>query len=109
MKINDKIVNYEISNNLHKSTTNAPEKIAEKQSLEKSEFGEKDQLKQDVIVELSQSSKEVQQIKEIISSAPDIREDKVAALKKKIESGEYKIDSDGIASKIVDDFLDELF
>lgn len=109
MKINDKIVNYEIGNNLHKSPTNAPEKIAEKQSLEKSELGEKDTLKQDVIVELSRSSKEVQQIKEIISSTPDIREDRVAALKDKIESGEYKIDPDGIAGKIIDDSLDEIF
>lgn len=109
MEINNKIANYEINNNLHKSPTNATEKIVEKQSLEKPELNEEGQSKQDVVVELSQSSKEVQQIKEIISSAPDIREDKVAALKEKIESGEYKIDPDAIADKIVDDSLDEIF
>ena len=109
MKINDKIINYEISSKLHKSTINTPDKVSEKQSLEKLELEENNQRQQDVIVELSQSSREVQQIKEILSSAPDIREDKVAALKEKIESGEYKIDPEGIASKIVEDFMDDLF
>jgi len=109
MKIDDKIIHYEISNQLHKSTTNSTEKIAEKQSTEKSEIEGQNQLKEDVIVDLSRTSKEVQQIKGVISSMPDVREDKVAALKEKIESGKYEIDPEVIAGKLVDDSIDELF
>ncbi|GAB7078985.1 flagellar biosynthesis anti-sigma factor FlgM [Megalodesulfovibrio paquesii] len=39
-------------------------------------------------------------------SAPDIRKDKVAAIKAQIAAGEYTMDSQKIAAKIVQDDLD---
>ena len=108
MKVDDKTITSEISKYLSKSTPNATEKIEEKQLSDKQEVDGKDRSGQDTIVSLSQASKEAQQIEEIILSEPDIREDKVAALKEKIESGRYKVDHNRVADKLVDAFLDEL-
>ena len=109
MKIDDKIINYEISKYLSKSTPNATEKIAEKQLSDEQKVERKDRSEQDTVVNLSQASKEAQKIKEIILSEPDVREDKVSALKESIESGRYRIDHNGVADKLVDAFLDEIF
>jgi len=59
-------------------------------------------------VNLSQASKEAQKIKEIIASEPDVREDKVADLKERIESGRYTIDHAKVADKLVNELIDEL-
>ena len=108
VKIDDKTITSEISKYLSKPTPNETEKIEEKQLSCEQKVEGKDISAQDTIVNLSQASKEAQQIKEIISSEPDIREDKVAVLKEKIESGRYKVDHNRVADKLVDAFLDEL-
>jgi len=107
VKIDDKTVTYEISQYLSKSAPNETAKTEEKQVSGEQKIDEKDTSSQDTIVNLSQASKEVQQIKEIIASEPDIREDKVAVLKEKIESGRYKVDHNRVADRLVDSFLDE--
>ena len=109
MKIDDRILNYEISKQLPNSTQNATEVKKEKQLSDQQQVEEKAQSDQDTIVNLSQTLKETQLIKEIISSEPDIREDKVFELKEKIESGKYTIDNDAVADKLVDSFIDEIF
>ena len=108
MKVDDKTITYEISKHLSKFIPNETEKIEEKQLSDKQKVDTKDTSGQDTIVNLSQASKEAQQIKEIISSEPDIREDKVAVLQERIESGRYKVDHNRVADKLVDTFLDEL-
>jgi len=108
VKIDDKTITYEISKYLSKSTPNKTEKIEGKQLSDKQKVDTKDTSGEDTIVNLSQASKEAQQIKEIIAAEPDIREDKVADLKEKIESGRYKVDHNRVAEKLVDTFLDEL-
>ncbi len=46
---------------------------------------------------------------DIARNTPDVREDKVAELKKKIESGEYKVSSENIADGILREAIkDEL-
>jgi negative regulator of flagellin synthesis FlgM len=106
MKIDDKIINYEINQYLPKSPPNAAEKVDEKAiSNEQKVEGSADQ---DAIVNLSQASKEAQKIKEIIASEPDVREDKVADLKERIESGRYPIDHAKVADKLVNELIDEL-
>ena len=108
MKVDEKTITYEISKHLSQSTPNETEKIEEKQLSDKQKVDANDRSGQDTIVNLSQASREAQQIKKIISSEPDIREDKVAALKEKIESGQYKVDHNRVADKLVDAFLEEL-
>ena len=46
-------------------------------------------------------------IKTQISSEPEIREGQVAELKAKIKSGEYKVDSESLARKLLEDALNE--
>jgi flagellar biosynthesis anti-sigma factor FlgM len=108
MKIDDKMIHYEISKYLPQSTPNTTEKIDEKRLPDDQRAERKEGPEQDTIVNLSRASKEAQQIKEIISSEPDIREDVVSVLKEKVESGKYTIDHDRVADKLVDASLDEL-
>jgi negative regulator of flagellin synthesis FlgM len=109
MKIDDKILNYEISKYLPKSTQNATEKIGEKPLSEEQKVEGSERPDQDTIVNLSQASREVQKIREIILSEPDVREDKVSDLKERIESGRYTIDHKAVADKLVNELIDDLF
>jgi negative regulator of flagellin synthesis FlgM len=106
MKIDDKIINYEINKYLPKSPPNAAEKLDEKRVSDEQKVG--GSADQDAIVNLSQASKEAQKIREIIASEPDVREDKVADLKERIESGRYTIDHAQVADKLVNELIDEL-
>lgn len=108
MKINDQIINYEINQKLPKPSQDITEGIGGKQSSDDQKVEEKNQAGQDTVVHLSQTSKEVQTVNEIISSEPDVREEKVAELKERIESGNYEVDHKAVADKIVDSFINEI-
>jgi negative regulator of flagellin synthesis FlgM len=53
----------------------------------------------------SGQSYELSRIREAVENAPDIREEKVALLKKMIASGEYKVNSREVAEKMIKEFL----
>ena len=59
-------------------------------------------------VDLSPSSRMIKKIEEVALSAPDTRADKVAALKKKVESGTYQVNSDELAGKMLKESIVEL-
>ncbi len=59
-------------------------------------------------VDLSPSFKMIKKIEATALSAPDTRADKVAALKKKVESGTYQVNSDKVAGKMLQEFIVEL-
>ena len=46
-------------------------------------------------------------IKSLINSEPEVRTDKVAELKDRIKSGEYKVDSDKLSKKMIEDAFQE--
>lgn len=50
---------------------------------------------------VSQTAKDYQIARTAVSKASDIREDKVAMLKAKVDSGEYQVGSDDFASKLL--------
>ncbi|MCR5793176.1 MAG: flagellar biosynthesis anti-sigma factor FlgM [Lachnospiraceae bacterium] len=58
---------------------------------------------------LSQTGKDLQVAKEAVKSAPDIREDRVAELKAKIQSGEYNVSAEDFADKLVEKYMTKLF
>lgn len=62
-------------------------------------------------VDMSERAKSYQKALEIARATPDVREDRVAALKKQIQDGTYKIDSgaiaDGIAREAIIEHLAE--
>lgn len=106
MKIDSRIANYEIN----KQPSNPATHINDGQPLSDGrELKEKKTEGQDSIVNISQASKEVRLAREVIGPTPDIREDKVAEFKAKIESGNYRIDHQAVADKLVDAFLDDIF
>jgi flagellar biosynthesis anti-sigma factor FlgM len=54
------------------------------------------------------TSQEMEKIFDILKRTPDVREDRVAALKKLIEAKEYRIPSEALAEKMIKDSLLEL-
>ena len=56
-------------------------------------------------VTLSQTAKDVEMIREILRKTPDVRDDKVALIKKKIESGEYSVKGKEVADQMLREFL----
>lgn len=50
---------------------------------------------------ISTSAQEVQQVKKLVNQLPDIREDRVRALKAQVESGTYHVSSEEIADLII--------
>jgi len=108
MKIDNRIIQYEINKQLPKQTENEIEGMGRKQTSNEQKVEDKNLSGQDTIVNLSTASKEVQTAREIIASEPDVREDKVAELKKRMESGNYTVDNKAVAGKIVESFIDEI-
>jgi negative regulator of flagellin synthesis FlgM len=108
MKVDNRIINYEIAKKLPKKAKNKIEGMGVQKASNDPKIEEKNKSQQDTVVNLSTASKEVQTAKEIIASEPEVREDKVAELKAKIDSGNYTIDHKAVADKIVDSFIDEI-
>jgi negative regulator of flagellin synthesis FlgM len=55
--------------------------------------------------EISARGKEQAKANATAKAAPDVREDRIAELRKRIESGHYKVDANAIADKMVDEHL----
>ena len=107
MKIDDRIINYEIQQQMSKSSAGVRDTADKQPDVKKA--AEQSQSKQpDTIVNLSDASKEAQQIKTIIAAEPDIRTDMVNAVKSDIDSGKYKINATAVADRLVNAFLEEI-
>jgi negative regulator of flagellin synthesis FlgM len=51
--------------------------------------------------EISSRAKDFAKAHAIASATPDVREDRIAELKRRIASGEYQVDSDKVAEKMI--------
>jgi flagellar biosynthesis anti-sigma factor FlgM len=56
--------------------------------------------------ELSSRGKEIARASALAQGAPDVREDKIAELKKRIAEGGYKIDDHAVADRLVSEHLE---
>ena len=54
-------------------------------------------------ITVSGKAKEINEIKSLLSNYPDIRMDRVDALKKAIDAGSYNIDSMAVAKKMLEE------
>ena len=54
---------------------------------------------------ISPQSREFAQAKVAAAEAPDVREDRIAELKKRIDENNYDVDSKAVADRLVDDHL----
>ncbi|MBP8613976.1 MAG: flagellar biosynthesis anti-sigma factor FlgM [Firmicutes bacterium] len=50
---------------------------------------------------LSFTKEDIEKIKELVRKMPDVREDLIAPISKKVESGEYSVESNAIAEKMM--------
>lgn len=55
-------------------------------------------------LQISQAGRDYQIAKQAVANASDIREDKVAELKAKVDSGNYKVDVGDFASKLLEKY-----
>lgn len=55
-------------------------------------------------VQISRAGRDYQVAKQAVAEAPDIREDKVAALKNSIASGNYKVEAGDFAAKLMEKY-----
>ncbi|MFH1081217.1 MAG: flagellar biosynthesis anti-sigma factor FlgM [Pseudomonadota bacterium] len=60
-------------------------------------------------VNLSTRARDIQQIRQILDQTPDIREDKILELKHQIDGGNYGINAETIAEKLVEECVIDLF
>ena len=56
-------------------------------------------------VEISEKGREFAKVKAAAHDAPDVREEKIAALRKKMAEGTYKVNPDAVADRMVDEHL----
>jgi len=65
---------------------------------------EKAAVKTDTVV-ISDAAKRIQEAKMQLDEIPDVREDKVAQIKKQIENGTYEINAQETAAKMIKEHL----
>ncbi len=56
-------------------------------------------------VAVSTFGREIGNVKALVKNAPDIRREKIEALKEKIAKGEYEVSGEKIAGKIIEDII----
>lgn len=108
MKIDDKIISYELTGSMRNQALGDADKLGKEKSAAGDKTSEQAHPEQDAIVRLSDTSREAQKIKEIVTSQPEVRQDRVASLREKVTSGDYALDYEGVADKLVNAFLDDL-
>lgn len=55
--------------------------------------------------DISDKGKEFAKVHSAASAAPDVREERVAELKRRIASGEYQLDGDAVADKMIKEHM----
>lgn len=58
--------------------------------------------------DVSARGKELSRASALAQAAPDVREDKIAELKRRIAEGSYKVDDHAVADRMVDEHLADL-
>lgn len=96
---------YEITKYINETALSPGKEQTEKTSTEGNIPPES---KGDVIVNLSEASKEVQKARDVIESEPDVRLEKVRAIQEEIERGAYEVDAEKTAEKMLGYFIDEM-
>ena len=109
MEINDKSTIYPVGASLTKPTFETAERIEKKEALEGQENQVTGEGDQHAVVSISRASREAQLIKETLASEDGVRQERISELKDKVDSGEYSVDAEKVATKLVDDWLDEVF
>lgn len=74
-------------------------------SAKKADAGLLDSIADSAKVDLSSRAMDIRKAKELATPTNDIDEAKVARLQKLIDAGEYRVDADAVADRLVDQHL----
>ena len=108
MEINDKTAIYPAGMSLERPTSEATERIKKKEAHDEEGKQVSGKSDQHAVVSISRASRDAQLINEILESVDGVREDRISELKGKIASGRYSVDPEKVASKLLDDWLDDV-
>lgn len=101
VRIEDKIrLNYEALNRVE----NQKDK-KENRTEDRAE----NQIRKEDRVELSESRKQVEELKNRVKNSEEVRAEKVEAIKKQIENGTYDVSGKKVADKIINLAINDLF
>lgn len=65
-------------------------------------------VQKDDKLEISQIGKDINIAKKAINEVPDVREDKVEAIKKQMAEGTYSVSTEALADKMINSFFSEI-
>lgn len=99
-------VNPSTTQSAQSSETSSSKKASRSSAAsESSSANRSSKLSDSYKAELSDRAREMSHAKAAANSTPDVREDRVAALKRKIADGSYNVDADAIAEKMFDEHM----
>lgn len=99
--------NNQVSNNDVKSSQGASKAAAAEKAKKSSKSNSSSSTGEtgDVKMNISSEAKEFARAKQIASEAPDVREAKIAELKRRIAEGKYKVEAEAVADKMITEHL----
>jgi negative regulator of flagellin synthesis FlgM len=83
-------------------------KAGEEKAVQKGKKSEKPSSRPDKVeISVKAREKRLREIRELLEKVPDVREEKVAALKTAIEDGTYEVKGKKVAEKMIKEGIDE--
>jgi negative regulator of flagellin synthesis FlgM len=103
-----KITHNKIGQKLDLTDAGKADKLSEQKGLKnlKSLGNEANQEINATRVEVSSQAQDAKRIKELAMAAPDVDMEKVARFRSLIDSGQYNVDSQAVADRMVDDHME---
>ena len=105
-------VNHPASPNVQSTQTNQTEQAKKSEQAQKNKsrsateiYGNNAAASSDAKTEISAKGREFATARATAAAAPDVREDKIAELKKRIAEGKYEVDANKVADKMVRDHM----
>jgi negative regulator of flagellin synthesis FlgM len=81
-------------------------KVGDNKSVAKSQGGVSSTSGSEQIA-ISSKAKDIQKATEVVGAAPDIRTEKVERIKNEIAQGDYRVSSDDLAEKVLENIITE--
>ena len=81
-------------------------KVGDNKSVAKSQGGVSSTSGSEQIA-ISSKAKDIQKATEVVAAAPDIRTEKVERIKNEIAQGEYRVSSEDLAEKVLENIITE--
>lgn len=94
---------------LNQKAVEATKKTNESGSKENVRAGDNQRSVPSAEIEISDNARLMRTATEVAKTTPDIRHEKVAALKKAIQEGTYRVDSEKVAEKMLEEHLNQDF